>query len=82
MNSQWSLYVNALDVSDRTEKKLEYGDGAGKLPDPYLMHVGWQNDPSLWPDLTFGDIYQYLINTPGMFSRESMKANKSLDTYR
>ena len=46
MNSQWSLYVNALDVStrDRYEKKLEYGDGAGKLPDPYLMQVGWQSE--------------------------------------
>ncbi|KAK2191282.1 hypothetical protein NP493_56g06003 [Ridgeia piscesae] len=71
------------DVSarDRYEKKLEYGDGAGKLLDPYLMQIGWQNDPSLWPDLTFCNIYQYLINMPGMFSRESMKANKSLDAY-
>ena len=84
MNNQWSLYVNVLDVSarDRYEKKLEYGDGAGKLPDPYFMQVGWQNDPSLWPDLTFGDIYQYLINTPGMSSKESMKAYKSMDAYR
>ena len=63
--------MNALDVSarDRYEKKLEYGDGAGKLLDPYLMQIGWQNDPSLWPDLTFCNIYQYLINMPGMFSR-------------
>ena len=36
MNSQWSLYVNSLEVSaiDRYERKLEYDDGASKLPDP------------------------------------------------
>ena len=31
-----------------------------------------QNDMAI----TFGDIYHYLINTPGMFSRASMKAYK------
>ena len=38
---------------------LEYDDGASKLPDPYFMQDGRQNDPSQWPDLTFGDIYRY-----------------------
>ena len=60
------------------EERLEYDDGASNLPGPYFMHDGWLNDPSQWPDLeTFGDIYHYLINTPGMFSRASMKAYKS-----
>ena len=47
-NSQWSLYTLSLEVSARvqTERKLEYGDDASKLPDPYFMHDGWLNDPS------------------------------------
>ena len=47
MNSQYSLYVNSLDVSARDwhEKKIEYGVGADMLPDPYFMQDGWQNDP-------------------------------------
>ena len=47
MNSQYSLYVNYLDVTSRDwyEKKLEYGDGADMLPDLYFMQDGWQNDP-------------------------------------
>ena len=45
MNSQYSLYVNSLDVSVRNwyEKILEFGVGADMLPDPYFMQDGWQN---------------------------------------
>ena len=63
-----SLYANSLDVSarDRYERMLECDNGASKLPDPYFMQYGYQNDPSQCPGITFGDIYHYLINTPGM----------------
>ena len=57
--------------------KLKYDDDASKLPELYFMHDGWQNDPSQCQDLTFGDIYHYPINTPGMFSLASMKTFKS-----
>ena len=85
MNSQRSVYANDLDVRarDRYEQKLEYDDGARKLPDPYFMQDGLQIGTNSWPDLTFGDIYQYLIDTPGeMFTTESMKKYKSMDAYR
>jgi hypothetical protein len=35
-----------------------------------------------YPDLTFGDIYLYLIDTPSIYTKESMKAYKSLEAYR
>ena len=76
----WSLYAIFVEVSamNRYEMKLEFDDGAScKLPYPYFMQDVWQNDPSQWPDPTFGDIYHYLINTPGMLIRGSMKAYKS-----
>ena len=84
MNESWSQYANTLQpaAKKRYKAKLEYDDGAGSLPDPYFVKTGWQKDPSTWPDLTFGDIYHYVINTPGIFSQESMKAYKSLDAYR
>ena len=62
---------------DRYEMKLEHNDGASKLPDPYFMQDGWQNDLSQWSDLTFDDIYHCLINSPEMFTRASTKAYKS-----
>ena len=42
----------------------------------------WGDSPTLWPDVKFGDIYTYLIDTPGPFTKESMKAYKSLDVYK
>ena len=41
MNSQWS-YAHFLEVNVRDQ----YDDGASKLPDPYFMQDGWQNNPS------------------------------------
>jgi hypothetical protein len=45
------------------------------IPDPY------ENSTQKWPNVLFGDIYNYLINTPGIYTEESMKSNKSLDGY-
>ena len=41
----------------------------------------WKNDPTKWPDLDFPDIYVYLIEAPGVFTRESMKNRKSLEAH-
>ena len=34
-----------------------------------------------WPDLQFGDIYTYLINIEGCYTKENLKAYKSLEAY-
>ena len=60
--------------------KLSYNNGASSLPDPYNLK-GWTNIPSSWSDLTFGDLYTYLIETPGIYTKESLKAFKSLEAY-
>ena len=90
MNSQYSLYVNFFRCQ-RERLKLEYGDSADMLPDLYFMQDGWQMTPSLvttsngrrrylhW--LQWISRYNYVTNTPGMFSRASMKAYNSLDAY-
>ena len=62
--------------------KLLYNDNHKHLPDPYLIRTSLTDDPSKWPDIGFGDIYCYLIETPGVFTSGSMKAYKSLDAYR
>ena len=52
------------------------------VPDPYsLDRSEWVDDISKWPSVDYGCIYQYFINTPGMYTTESMKAYKSLDSY-
>ena len=34
-----------------------------------------------WPELQFGDVYTNLINMEGQFTKEKLKAYKSLDAY-
>eukprot|EP00795_Rhopilema_esculentum_P004077 gene4077-20257_t len=62
-------------------EKLTFSEGAESLPDPYALLHGWSESPSDWPDITFGDIYVYLVHTPGNFTSEELKAYKSLDAY-
>jgi len=35
---------------------------------PYKLPGGvWENNPCSWPDLQYGDVYSYLIESPGKF---------------
>ena len=61
----------------------------GNIDDPYIVieksrgahtskdEVEWQD----WPDVLYPDIYNYLIETPGLYTKETLKAYKSLDGY-
>ena len=41
----------------------------------------WSEDSTKWPSIEFGAIYVYLIDSPGPFTRDSMRAYKSLNAY-
>ena len=81
---QLSDYVNKLnqEAKQRYVIKLMYDYGQNILPDPYSLKNGWKDDPSLWPEIDYIDIWEYLIESPGSFTRESLKAYKSLEAYR
>ena len=35
---------------------------------PYKLPAGvWENNPCMWPDLQYGDVYSYLIESPGNY---------------
>ena len=56
-------------------------DGAS-LTDMYeIFQEKWSDSVSSWPTVEFGDIYCYLIETPSQFTREKLKAYKSLDAF-
>ena len=41
------------------------------VTDPYEIPASkWINNISLWPPVAHGDIYEYLVNTLGPFTRE------------
>ena len=79
---EMSDYVGQLDYEARKRyfSKLEI-DG-GKFPDPYsIQEDQWIDDAEKWPDLEYGDIYNYLIDTPGPYTKENLRAYKSLEAY-
>jgi hypothetical protein len=50
--------------------------------DPYpLLDAKWVNDPTKWPTLEFPQVYTYLIESPGIFTKEQLKVYKSLKAY-
>ena len=68
-----------LQARERYEKKLKL---VGLQECPYaLADAAWEDDVTKWPGVEFPDIVMYLIGTPGEYTREKLKAYKSLDAY-
>lgn len=76
-----SSYSGSLSTKDREAyfKKLTLTNGR-QLPDPCLINE-WENDVSKWPDIQWPDIYLYLVEKPSVYTREKLRAYKSLDAY-
>ena len=52
------------------------------LPDPFSISQDlWKDDMTQWPDLLYGDVYSYLIETKGPYTKEKLRAYKSLDAF-
>ncbi|XP_035986436.1 uncharacterized protein LOC105917461 isoform X2 [Fundulus heteroclitus] len=81
-HEEFSPYFSSLDnvSQDRYKSKLMV-DGI-RLPDPHSKSLqGWSESVKCWPTVPYGNIYSYLIDAPGQYTRESMEAVKSLDGY-
>lgn len=50
------------------------------VPDPFTLEE-WENAVNKWPNVEYPDIFNYLINTPGTFTQDTLKAYKSLEAY-
>ena len=79
------VYKDTLPQSEKNQyrKKLSvlYGKSGQNEVDVTDPASKWIDDISLWPPVAYGDIYEYLVNTPGPFTREVLKAYKSLNAY-
>ena len=77
--SVYLAYFDGLSVEDyRNKLTLTYGN---VRPDQLVLKEGWRNDVSFLPDVVWPDIYNYLVNTTGEFTKESRKVYKSLEAY-
>ena len=50
--------------------------------DPFLISSEWVDDVSKWPEVEFGQIYVYVIDSPGPYTRDTMKAYSSFEAYQ
>ena len=77
-----SQYFKDLEKSDqlRYVKKLTLNNDE-VLPDPYAITVGWEDDVLRLPDIAYPDIFNYLIESSSDYTKDKMKAYKSLEAY-
>ena len=76
MDYQQGLCSSQKELYSKKLQLLQLSD------DPYaITEEKWKDDVALWLKVEFGQIYIYLIDTPGQFTREKLKAYKSLDVF-
>ena len=77
-----TTYSSNLNSDDRKkyEEKLMTADGT-VLPDLYTLVENWKDIVKLLPGIMWANIYNYLINTPSLYTNENLKAYKLLETY-
>ena len=77
-----SNYYESLDATEKANYRAKLTLSSGEaIPDPYILQSEWSNDIANLPELSWRDVTEYLIDTPSNFSKESMKAYKSLEAY-
>ena len=74
-------------LNDFAKKRYEQKLTELKIPnDPLALDetkdFNLTTDISNWPDVSFADIFCYLINYPSQYSKGSLKAYKSLESYK
>ena len=75
--SHSSNYFNKLQKDDKAEYKLQLTLTNGHLlPHPYGIVENWKNDVKLILDVSWGDMYNYLVNSLNEYIQNNLKAYK------
>ncbi|GFX32163.1 hypothetical protein TNCV_3327361 [Trichonephila clavipes] len=79
-----SGYYTELYETAKTGYDEKLSCNGNKLPDPFdqstMEHVFVYNK-KLWPPITFGGIYMYLVEKECTYTRGKMRNHKSLDAF-
>ena len=77
-----SDYQSSLDYEAKKRYKEKLVLESEELDDLYaLSEEAWSDDVTKWPNVEFGDIYNYLIDSKGRYTKGLLKAYKSLVAY-
>ena len=80
-NTVWdhpSSYFESLTNTYKADCKRKLTLSTGELLSYPFKIKNWKCDQSLLPDISWPEIYNYLIEYPSAFSKEGLKAYKSL----
>ena len=70
-----SSHFNELKKEEKAKYKRKFTLTNGQLlPDPYGTVENWRSDAKLMSDISWGDIYNYLINSPSEYTHDNLKA--------
>jgi len=78
MMSSYCLNLDEISKERYTAKLRNLGL---QVFDPYVEDGLWKDEVGEWPSLEFGAIYVYLIDSPGLFTREKLRAYRSLEAH-
>ena len=76
-----SDFFSSLDresASRYIQKMKRYG-----LESDPLLRVGtWSRDATAWPQVTYGDVFNYLIHAKSPYTAKDFKAYKGFEAYK
>ena len=76
-----SDYLKSLPETEKNVIQSEVNTSDGfALPNPFAIEE-WSDNMSKISEVTYPDIYSYLIDTPSEFTNEKMKCYKSPEAY-
>ena len=78
-----ALYeVSCLDsfAQNRYRDKLELLGLNKEDEDPYKS-TNFVDDMTLWPPVSYGDIFRYFIDRPGVYTKQQLHQWRSLEAY-
>ena len=76
-----SSYFSELQKEDKAKYKRKLTSTNGQLlPDPYGTVENWKSDAK--PDVSWGDMYNYLVNSPSEYTHNNLKALKITGSFQ
>ena len=79
---KFSQYFQELDDAAKKRYVQKINSISEKLDDPYTFSAPHLITPQTLPDIQYPDIYNYLIESPSVYTKDDLKAYKSLDAYK
>ena len=78
-----SGYFYELQKEDKVQYKHKLTLTNGQLlPDLYGNNENWKSDGKLMPDVSWGDMYNYLVNSPSEYTHNTLKASKITGSFQ